>query len=66
MAAPKIYYIRHGETDWNAELRFQGRQDIPLNDHGRSQATRNGKRLAAVLKTAFRIPVHFKPPWQGA
>ena len=50
MAAPKIYYIRHGETDWNAELRFQGRQDIPLNDLGRSQATRNGKRLAGILK----------------
>jgi broad specificity phosphatase PhoE len=33
-----LYYIRHGETDWNAEGRLQGRQDPTLNAVGRRQA----------------------------
>jgi broad specificity phosphatase PhoE len=49
MPVPKIYYIRHGETAWNAEGRFQGTQDIPLNDLGRSQAMAAGAILGDVL-----------------
>ena len=46
MPAPVIYYIRHGETSWNAEGRLQGAQDIPLNDLGRKQAAHAGNVLA--------------------
>jgi probable phosphoglycerate mutase len=41
-----IILIRHGETAWNRELRFQGHADVPLNDIGHEQARRLGLRLA--------------------
>src|SRR6202161_3867611 len=46
---PTIYYIRHGETEWNAEGKLQGQQDIPLNDLGRAQAAGAGGILAGLF-----------------
>lgn len=40
-----LYYIRHGETDWNVEGRLQGRRDVSLNTRGRTQARRCGELL---------------------
>lgn len=44
-----VFFIRHGETDWNVERRYQGHSDTPLNERGREQASRNGKALAAEI-----------------
>ena len=41
-----IVMVRHGETDWNRERRFQGRADQPLNEAGRAQA----RELAELLR----------------
>ena len=35
-----LLLVRHGETDWNAERRWQGHADVPLNESGREQAQR--------------------------
>jgi len=56
---PELYFIRHGQTDWNAEGRYQGAKDIPLNDIGRGQADLNGALLQQLLQRAGRTPDEF-------
>jgi uncharacterized phosphatase len=45
VGATAVCLVRHGETDWNALGRLQGREDVPLNDRGREQARRSGEAL---------------------
>ena len=41
----KLYFVRHGETEWNVKKKIQGKTDIPLNENGIRQA----KELACQL-----------------
>lgn len=53
---PPIYFLRHGETDWNRERRIQGQIDIALNAKGREQA----RKMAAKLAEAVPAPDGFR------
>ncbi len=49
----ELLFIRHGETDWNRQQRFQGQIDVPLNAAGHAQAQRLAQRLAGEPHDAF-------------
>ncbi len=53
---PVVYYVRHGETDWNAEHRLQGQHDSALNATGRAQALQCGEILRDLLARDGRKP----------
>lgn len=44
----RLLLVRHGETEWNRQGRFQGQIDVPLNDNGRVQAAQAGEFLKSV------------------
>ena len=48
----RLFFIRHGETEWNVTGRLQGQRDIPLNGRGRDQAAAAGRILRDLLKDA--------------
>lgn len=46
---PLIYFVRHGQTDWNVEGRLQGQADTDINETGRRQASANGLLLRELV-----------------
>jgi broad specificity phosphatase PhoE len=58
MAGP-LYFVRHGETDWNREGRLQGQHDVELNAAGRRQAVACGTILSDLLRSVGRQPHAF-------
>ncbi|MDX2254159.1 MAG: histidine phosphatase family protein [Pseudanabaenaceae cyanobacterium bins.39] len=54
----RLLLVRHGETEWNRQKRFQGQIDVPLNNNGRDQARRASDFLAEVtIDKAFSSPM---------
>ena len=54
--------VRHGQTDWNAERRLQGREHIPLNDAGKEQAASCGRLFAAAKEAGIEFCGFFSSP----
>jgi probable phosphoglycerate mutase len=53
-----ILLVRHGETPWNREGRYQGRTDIPLSPEGERQVRALGERLASIpIAAAIASPL---------
>jgi probable phosphoglycerate mutase len=56
---PVIYFLRHGETDWNFERRLQGRIDTAINARGREQAAHCGALLRDLFARERRAASDF-------
>ena len=57
-AGPQLLLVRHGETEWNRQGRFQGQIDIPLNENGIAQAAKAAHFLRDVgIDFAFSSPL---------
>ena len=46
VSGPRVFLVRHGETEWSITGQHTGRTDLPLTEEGRRQAKRIGARLA--------------------
>jgi phosphoserine phosphatase len=62
---PRFLIVRHGETDWNRAGRFQGQIDVPLNDHGRSQAA-GAREFLKDVPIDFAFTSHLLRPKETA
>jgi broad specificity phosphatase PhoE len=56
---PVVYYVRHGETDYNVEGRLQGQLETPLNARGREQAKFCGRVLGDLFARERRRSDHY-------
>lgn len=62
----KIFLLRHGQTDWNINHRFQGRTDIPLNDTGREQIRGAVPQLREMAQRGVQIDGVVSSPLERA
>lgn len=52
-----LYFVRHGETDWNVLGKLQGRTDVPLNENGIMQARELSERIDIKIDYIFSSPL---------
>jgi len=44
----RLFFMRHGETEWSLSGQYSGRADIPLTEHGADEARQLGKRIRSI------------------
>ncbi|WP_298853927.1 histidine phosphatase family protein [uncultured Ruegeria sp.] len=54
---PDLFVLRHGETEWNTQGKFQGRKDSPLTENGKSQARKQNEILSQIPDAPSRVYV---------
>src|SRR3954468_24100564 len=63
---PLLYLVRHGETAWNRERRWQGLHPLPLTPVGEAQARAAGRRIAGLLRPDALYSSPLPRAWQTA
>lgn len=61
-----IFYIRHGQTDWNKDMRLQGREDMEMNGEGISQANNCAEIILQCTTLGFHPDIIFSSPLKRA
>jgi broad specificity phosphatase PhoE len=61
MTPHTIYFVRHGETLWNTERRWQGRKDSALTESGRAHALANAETLLDAVPDVHALPFVCSP-----
>lgn len=61
MGYPTIVLLRHGQTEWNVEGRYQGQKDSPLTQKGREQARLNALKLKNSIVDIDRVKFYASP-----
>ena len=61
MTYPMILLVRHGETEWNVEGRYQGALDSPLTNKGKEQAVENALKLKTQISSFEEIKIFSSP-----
>lgn len=63
---PRLWLVRHGETEWSRSGQYTGLTDLPLTAHGEDQARHAGATLAAFQKEGTIFDLAMTSPSQRA
>ena len=61
MNLPTIILVRHGQTEWNVEGRYQGQLNSPLTEKGRDQAKQNSQKIAKAIDLEKPFKIYSSP-----